>query len=176
MSDHSKYLVPRKRASWLWLTAGLLIAAAIGLSIEALHKWDEAEAVRQQVAKLSVPRPAPPKPSRAELDMKARWAALRQERSFRWYPLFSALEGASSEDIELLEFQPEKATGQLILRGEARTVDALFDYVQNLSRQPAFANAVLLRQKKKQRDSMTVITFEIQATLAVSFHEKKSVS
>lgn len=168
MSDHSEYLLPPRRSRRLWFFASACVVASMALGQAALDSWTELQRTRRQIGQLSVTPPAPPKPSRAEVETHARWAALQQERDFRWYPLFAALEGASSDDIELLEFQPEKSNGKVILRGEARTVEALFDYAQSLSEQPAFASAVLLRQKKKQRDSLLVIAFEIETTLAPS--------
>lgn len=173
MSDHSEYLLPPRRGRRLWLFACACVVASMVLGQAALDTWSDLQLTRKQIGQLSVVPPAPPKPSRGELETHARWAALQQERDFRWYPLFAALEGASSDDIELLEFQPEKSNGKVILRGEARTVEALFDYAQSLSGQPAFASAVLLRQKKKQRDSLVVIAFEIEATLAPSRLRKK---
>ena len=174
MTDHSEYLFPRRPGGWLCLIAVLCIVAAAALGLESMNAWKDISRTRTLASQLSAPKPELPKPTRSELDMQARWMALRHEREFRWYPVFSSLEGASSEDIELLEFQPEKGSGQVTLRGEARTVEALFDYVQRLSEQPALASAVLLRQKKKQRDALTVVSFEVQATLVPNGRQKNS--
>lgn len=168
MRDPQRYLEPRPRwraAVWgaalaLMALAGLLThSARQNYQIALLH---EEAAVRARVA--SQPKPKP-KPSRNEMELQKRWASLENELAFAWYPVFLALEAASNEEIELLEFAPEKAAHRLVLRGEARDLKALFAYVQAVSDQPAFRQVYLAQQKNKTTGALSTIEFEIRAQI-----------
>jgi hypothetical protein len=163
-----RYLNPRPRyRGAVWLAAAGLLAAA---GFFASQAWDAHlasarvdEAIAQRRAAL---RPKPvPAPTRAELELQRRWASLDSERAFKWYPVFTAIEQASSDKIELLEFAPDKAARRIVLRGEARDLQALFAYVQALSEQPAFRQVYLAQQKSKSMGALTTVAFELRAQL-----------
>jgi hypothetical protein len=105
------------------------------------------------------------KPTREEEEVARRWSALRAERHFSWYPIFRALERASDENVELLEFQPDKAGHRLLLRGEARDLDALTTYLDRLAAQSPIRQPYLAQQKMRMRGTQTVGAFEIRAIL-----------
>jgi hypothetical protein len=169
MSDAARYLQPRNRyRTAVWGLAFILLAGAAWLLQEALLQHERQQDAQQQVERLRASlRPKPvPKPSRSELDIQRRWAALQSERAFDWYPIFSALEQADSNDIELLEFAPDKTGRKLVLRGEARDVAALLSYVENLTEQPAFSQVYLSHHKSKASSSPQTVAFEVRAALA----------
>lgn len=162
------YLKPRPRhrgAIWL-VSIGMFVAAGI----LALQAWEAHQAsIRIEGAieqRREALRPKPVlEPTRAELDTQQRWAKVDSERSFAWYPVFLAIEQASSDDIELLEFAPEKPSKRLMLRGEARDKAALFAYLESLSAQPAFRQVYLTQQKTKINGALTTVSFELNAQL-----------
>ncbi|UGQ48741.1 hypothetical protein [Massilia endophytica] len=168
MSDPAHYLKPRNRHRLpVWGLAAVLTLGAAWLGREALLQGERQEEAQQQAERLRAGlRPKPvPKPSRSELDIQRRWAALQSERAFDWYPIFNALEQASSDDIELLEFAPDKGGKRLVLRGEARDVAALLSYAESLAEQPAFGQVYLSHHKGKASGSLQTVTFEIRTSL-----------
>ena len=163
----SKFLRPSNPAP-IWLL--LLVVACIAVSFVSLidfkrqtDSWNE---VAQQVVRLKTAVRPKPRPSKADDVQREQWAKLSAERGFDWYPIFLALERASTGDIELLEFQPDKANKQLRLRGEARDMKALASYLERLSAQRTITEAYLSHQKKTERDAIQVVAFEIRATLS----------
>lgn len=145
----------------------LLVASAGGW--HALHYARVAQATGQDLARLQSLRivRSPVQPSKAETDVLRRWDALAIERHFNWYPIFRALEQTASADIELLEFVPDKPGRRLVLRGEARTGDALISYLSAVAAQGSFDEVYLAHQKNIQRGGMSLISFEVRAVIAV---------
>ncbi|WP_343731852.1 hypothetical protein [Duganella sp.] len=107
----------------------------------------------------------PPKINPSELEDQKKWLALKAERDFAWSAIFSAIERASSKEIELLEFVPAKQEFTMSLRGEAHDTEALIDFLAALSRQPALQAVHLTRQKKKVRGALETIEFELHGTI-----------
>lgn len=168
MSAARQWLRPGARhAARLWaLSALLLVLGATAL----WQAWSLALAVEAgQSALLALQQqrrvPAAPKPSKAALDLQRRWDALAAERGFNWYPVFRMLEASASEDIELLEFVPDKAGQRLVLRGEARDAAALTRYLALLSLQPGLGQVHLSHQKQGQRGTLPVLAFEVRGML-----------
>jgi hypothetical protein len=168
MSDFSHYLRPRPRRVLVigGAAIALLTAAAILLAwnVQVRNHISSAQSLKEQVA-ASRRVASIAKPNREEEEAARRWSALRTERQFSWYPIFRALERASDENVELLEFQPDKAGRRLLLRGEAKDLESLTSYLDRLASQSAIKEAYLAHQKIRVRGAQPVIAFEIRATL-----------
>jgi len=165
MDDLSRYLKPSPRHGWAWwLFACLLLAGSAWGALEAvrLHELSVAETARLDALERANRAPPPPKPTRAQLETARQWAVLRQERGFSWYPIFAALERATTSDIALLEFVPDKSARTLALRGSARTLEALTGYLDALAGESAFHEVYLTNQKNIRQGDLTVIGFEIR--------------
>lgn len=166
MRDLHRYLEPRPRGrAWVWAIAVALFATTLWFSFAAWENRALARAQEERLARMRTalqPKPQPT-PSRSELELQRRWEKLESERSFAWYPILRALETTSSEDIELLEFSPDKPARRLVLRGEARDLPALFAYVQALSEQAIFGSVYLAQQKNKVTGTLTTVEFEIRS-------------
>jgi hypothetical protein len=159
-------LRPRPKSGiWLSVPAVGLLSTACYLFVVGEELARSAGSLKRQTAALQQPRYHPPPPSRLETELNKRWEALALERSFRWYPLFVAIENASMDDIELFEFEPDKSGRTLTLRGEARDMDALIGYLDQLGRQALFRSVHLTHQEKKARASLSTVSFEVQAAL-----------
>lgn len=168
MSELSHYLQPvRHRPRWVY--AGALTLATLSTwagyfawvtslsNSAALANW-EAEQARQAATILH-------KPTRLQLEQKKHWEELALERDFNWDSVFQALQNANHPDIELLDFRPEKRQSVIILRGEARSVTALSEYLQKLTAQPAFTRVYLTRQDLRAHGQLETVGFEIRSTL-----------
>ena len=159
--------VHRPMLPWGLSIACLVVAAVVGG--RAWRYEQHADRIQQDLARLQARRQAPPpvQPSKVDVDAQRRWDALAAERAFNWYPIFRALEQASSADIELLEFLPDKVGRHIVLRGEARTDEALTHYLAALAMQDSFGEVHLTHQKKGQRAGLSPLSFEIRATILI---------
>jgi hypothetical protein len=168
MTPEQRLLWPRSRNGlWMVAAAALLLAGGGWAGLESQRLYEQVAAQQNQIERLRVAtrRPPPPKMTKEERERAKRWAALQAEREFRWYPVFRDLEGASSEDIELLEFSPDKRGATFVLRGEARDTAALLDYLSALAGQRSFADVYLAQQKVVRRDQLVVQGFELHGRL-----------
>lgn len=166
MTALDKYLIPaRRQQKRLWILSAACIFIAVGITRDYIESEGRAVQLEQVAAKLQLPPPAKPRLSKAEVQRYQEWSKLAIERSFNWYPIFKALERASSDDIELLAFEPDKANGQFVLRGEAKSMEALVAYLARLSEQKTIGRAYLTRQQTSERQSLKTLAFEIRASL-----------
>lgn len=165
MSDFSRLLRPSGRKPIvLWVLSAILLAISCVLLWHTHLRYQRLELERVELAQLRSTALVPPikKASREDEQKSKLWSALQTERNFRWYPVFRGLESASTDDIELLEFAPDKANKTFLLRGEARGLAALLRYLDALNRQEGFDEVFLSHQKKLNRGGLTVLAFEIK--------------
>jgi hypothetical protein len=163
--DHLLAPVPAaSKRLWIAAAAGTILAGAAAYEyLQAKLVFDR---LTQEAAALHVPPPPKPQLSKAEIERQQQWRKLAVERGFSWYPIFRALERASTDEVELLEFDPDKANRQLVLRGEARNLEALTAYLARLSGQDIIGRAYLTHQRSAARQSLKTLSFEIKASIA----------
>lgn len=169
MDKMTRYLTAPARFSWqLWALAVVFCGLALYLGAQAYDQHEQASAAMARGDRLRAAQASRPVPkvSRLEAEEQKRWAALKVERDFAWRPLFDALEQATSTDIELLQFQPDKAGERVYLSGEARDEAALAAFLEALSAQATLKNVHLTHQENKARDRLITVLFEIKATFA----------
>jgi len=168
MDGLSHYLAA-PRSIWPWVLAVVFIGVSVGIAYEGFRQYERAEEAIDRSMRIldAKARATPPTPKPAELEVQKRWGALKAERNFDWEPIFVAIEGATNNSIELLEFHPEKVSRRIALRGEARDRNALIKYISALAAQGALRNVHLTRQETVTRDNgLETVSFEIKATLA----------
>ncbi|NVD69554.1 PilN domain-containing protein [Duganella sp. BJB1802] len=168
MEMMSQYLKPRPRAVVPVLATAVLVACVgIWAALVALKEREARALISSRTVVLRAAQVRPPvvPPTKAETEAQKQWATLKSERDFVWGPLFGAIEKASSADIELLEFQPDKANRRVMLRGEARDQAALVAFVDALAEQPVLKRVHLTHQKVRRRDRLQTVVFEIKAGL-----------
>ncbi|MES2130503.1 MAG: PilN domain-containing protein [Pseudomonadota bacterium] len=168
MDQLVSHLAPSVRRPYLLWGAVLLITAACGWSLfQAYVQHLEAARSSQAYEQLRAVRNTRPvvKVNRAEADERKRWDALAAERDFKWSPIFLAVERTANANIELLEFQPEKASRHVLLRGEARDQAALTAFLDALAGQKALKSVHLVHQKNKLNGRLSTVEFEIQASI-----------
>lgn len=170
MNSLSHYLKPRLRHVGPIVCiclAALGVATWCGAQAYQQHQMVIRTILLTDAMRASRIVPAAPKPKPGELEDQKRWAGLQAERAFAWPPLFAALERASSADIELLKFQPDKDSLSLSLQGESKDQQALVTFIASLARQPALKSVHLTHQQKKTRGRLETIAFEIHASIAL---------
>lgn len=163
-----QYLRPRATHSFvLWVVAIVLLVAAAALVPLGLEQAQLIELLASQNSgmEISQRKVVAPKPSVGDAELQRHWTAMRAERAFPWAQVFDAVERADRNNIELLEFRPEKANRSIILRGEALDREALTAYMDALARQPSLKQLHLLHLQTMKRDKFATVSFEIKAAI-----------
>jgi hypothetical protein len=80
-----------------------------------------------------------------------------------WDRLFRAVESAAGDKVGLLGITPDPKTGTAEVAGEAVDLNAMFDYVKQLQRQPYLTRVYLLNQKLNDQDPQHPIRFTVTA-------------
>jgi hypothetical protein len=158
---------PLRQVRLLWAASAIAFAASGWLALEASSYHQRARESSARYAALLSLRAGQPRPDQGRLadDERKRWATLVEERSFAWEPLFRAVERASSQDIELLEFRPDKNGRRVELRGRGKDRKALVAFLSKLSSQRSLANVHLSHQQSAAVGELEVVNFKIQATI-----------
>lgn len=81
-----------------------------------------------------------------------------------WGRLFGALEAAATGRVALLGITPDQAGGTVELSGEAADLDAMFDYVKRLQRQPELSGVFLLNHQENERNPLRPLQFTVTAS------------
>lgn len=166
MLEH--YLRPPKRTLPQLLAAIALVGMlAAFLSFQALKVRDSAASAERHAERLRAAKATQPvvKKSVGMLEEQKKWESLHQERDFDWPSLFAAVERTGSNDVELLQFRPDKGNRQVLLGGEARDQKALMRFLDILAAQPTLAHVHLSHQQQKKRERLETIVFEVKARI-----------
>jgi len=81
-----------------------------------------------------------------------------------WDRLFRAVESAAGEKVGLLGITPDQKSGTVEVGGEAADLNAMFDYVKRLQRQPSLTRVYLLNHKLNDQDPQHPIRFTVTAS------------
>ena len=119
---------------------------------------DRLRAVDGMLARAHAAQATPTLSKAAEVE----WQSIRQELDSAWPKLLVALEKTASKDIELLEFHPEKTTGWVTLKGEARNHAGLQSYLAVLATQPDFRDVHVTHWQTIEREQLETVEFEIK--------------
>ena len=163
------YLAPRPRRSLAIGVALFFAALAVGgLIWQSTQQYAVAGGLDEQLTKLQKAQAgrALPPPNLQQQEEAKQWAQARMEKDFPWEKVFHAIERTTSPDIELLEFHPDKLNRIIILRGEAKNIEGLLAYLQDLSIKTGWREVHLTHQEKVKHGALETISFEIKATLA----------
>lgn len=169
MKSLALYLQPRSRYLWRYVaTIIVVVGCALYMALLAVERRGAAASMSQQIDHLRATKVAQAvaAPSKKDVELEKGWAALKAERDFEWSRLFNALERAGNAEIELLEFHPDRPSGSVLLRGEARDENALTDFVETLAHDPALRHVHLTHRKTRTRERLLTITFEIKANIS----------
>ncbi|MFL6563874.1 MAG: hypothetical protein ACJ8G5_02995 [Burkholderiales bacterium] len=121
-------------ASWSGLLMLVLGLAAAGLIVGDYQQLlASAERIEAELGRLSTPRrSAEPRDARKQGEAVARSNEVAHELSRRWDRVFLALESAKAPDVALLAIEPDPRKGVLRVTAEAKSKNAMLDYVDRL--------------------------------------------
>ena len=113
-------------------------------------------------------RSAPVLP-KERLDEETRGAeAVVRELTLPWGPLVRALEDAATREVAILQLQPDAQQRTLRVTAEARSREAMFDYMRRLAASRTLAGAHLVSHQVQRDDPLRPIQFSVLATLRTS--------
>jgi hypothetical protein len=161
------YIAPRRRPVWLGI-AILVVALGLGAVLFEQYRETQLELGRLEAAAGmlgSERRPARAVPKeRLDEEVKAAEVVVRS-LTLPWASLVGALEKAGTRDVALLQLQPDAQNRLVRLTLEARSRQAMFDYVRRLGNSGALADAHILSHQVQVEDPQRPIQFSVQATM-----------
>jgi len=88
---------------------------------------------------------------------------IAQRLTLPWGHLLDALENADNENVALLAIEPDADRGRLRLTGEAKSLEALVDYIKALDGKAGIAELRLMTQQVKQSDAQHPVEFVLES-------------
>lgn len=85
-----------------------------------------------------------------------------------WSSLFLAIEQSDHKDIALLGLEPNSQKQQVVLTGEAKNLQVVLDYIQQLEQQPALAHVYLQKHSIDEADISKPVRFTVFAKWEVA--------
>jgi hypothetical protein len=161
------YIAAPRRPLWLGI---VLLAVALGTAAELASRYRDLQLELgrlEAVAGLISPerRPARVLPKeRLDEEVKAAEAVVRT-LTVPWGPLVETLERAATREVAILQLQPDAQSRALRLTVEARSREAMFDYVRRLGASKTLADVHILSHQVQLDDPQRPIQFSVQAAL-----------
>jgi hypothetical protein len=161
------YIAPPRRRVW----PGLLVLA-ISLCLAAVlvtrHREAQLELARLEAAGSLISaerRPARAIPKeRLDEEVKSAEAVVRQ-LTLPWGSLVQAIEQASTREVAVLQLQPDADNRIVRLTAEARSSQAMFEYVRRLGAAKGLADVHVVSHHVQREDPQRPIQFSVQASL-----------
>ena len=161
------YIAAPRRPLWLGI---VVLGLALGIGAELLARYSDvqAELTRLEAAAGLLGnerRPARVVPKeRLDEEVKAAEVVMRS-LTLPWAPLVEALERAATREVAILQLQPDAQSRTLRLTLEARSREAMFDYVRRLGTARTLADVHILGHQVQLEDPQQPIQFSVQAAL-----------
>jgi autotransporter translocation and assembly factor TamB len=161
------YIAPLRRPVWPGL-AVLVFSLVVAGGLLERYRDAQQEVMRLETESgLIAPDRMPAKTqSKASLDEEAKNAEMVVRRlTLPWASLVGTLEAAATREVAILQLQPDAEQRLLKLTAEARTRDAMFQYVERLSAAKGLAEVHLVSHQVQFEDPQRPIQFSVQAAM-----------
>jgi hypothetical protein len=161
------YIAPRRRPL---LLGALVLGVALGLSAVLLAQYRDTQLELGRLEAAAGLIGAERRPvrvvskERLEEEVKAAEAVVRS-LTLPWAALVDALERAATREVALLQLQPDAQSRLVRLTLEARSRQAMFDYVRRLESSRVLADAHILSHQVLLDNPQRPIQFSVQAVL-----------
>jgi hypothetical protein len=154
-----------RRTQWapLVLAAGVLATALVGwIVVTARLEHDrQAQVISQSEDRMGMTEEAAP-PSAADPRATKAAAGVARELQVPWAQMLASLEAVPSRDVALLGVEPSTARHNMRITAEARTVDAMLDFLEAM-RSDSFPEVLLTSHQVQAQTPGTPIRFVLQA-------------
>lgn len=159
------YLVAPRRPLWMGL---IVLAGSIGLAGWLATSYMEA---RQELARLETAaglagperRAAPPAPPREDEIRRAE--AVVKSLTLPWAGLIRAIEQAATREVAILQLEPSAETRVVRVTAEAKSREAMFDYLRRLGAAGGIGEVHLVHHQVLREDPQRPLQFSVQAQM-----------
>jgi hypothetical protein len=159
------YIAAPRRPVWLGIAVlGVSLAAAghLALRQQAVHRDLAALVAVQGARDMAQPHGAS---KNAEEDLKQAETVVRQ-LTLPWSDIVRAIESASMREVGVLNMQPDAQQRVLKLTAEAKTREAMFEYVRRVAQTKGLSDVYIVNHQVQADDPSRPIQFSVQASLA----------
>lgn len=151
-----------------FLLAGALAAAmSVSWYVSVSGEVEQLETTAGEMKRMS--RRAPGHMTESPRDAREMQQEVRianqvvQQMTLPWDRLFKELEASASKEVALLAVQPDVASRQVRISGEARTFKAMLDYSRRLEQTDMLGEVVLIGHEVKSQDPQRPVAFSLSA-------------
>lgn len=161
------YLVPPRRPLWPGLVVlGVSLAVATWLFLD--YRKTQVELARlEALAGLAGPErravPAVPK-ERVDEEVK-RAEAVVKSLTLPWAGLVRSVEQAAMREVAILQLEPNPEARTVRLSAEAKTREAMFEYLRRLGAAGGVAEVHLVSHQVSRDDPQRPLQFSVRATM-----------
>ena len=158
------YVAAPRRPLWpgvAVLAVSLAIAASLGVRQQSVHRDIAALAAVQGASDLVQPRAAS---KTGDEELKQAENVVRQ-LTLPWGDIVRAIEGASMRDVGVLNMQPDAQQRLLKLTAEAKTREAMLEYVRRIAQTQGLSDVYIVSHQVRADDPSRPIQFSVQASL-----------
>jgi hypothetical protein len=159
------YLAARKPG----LAGAALLALSLGVAAFLFSQFHDARAELarlQAMAELAGPprRPAAIPKERMDDEVKRAEAVVRS-LALPWADLIRSVEQAAMRDVSLLQLEPNPDARVVKLTGEARSREAMFQYLRRLGAASGIAEVHLVSHQVQRDNPRRPLQFSVQAAM-----------
>lgn len=161
------YVAAPRFAGWPGIVL-LVVSLAVAADLIARYVETRAELARLELASGLAPaerRTLPPLP-KERLDAETKDAELVvRQLSLPWGALIHEIERSATREVAVLQLQPDADTKSFRLTAEARSREAMFDYLRRLSAAQVLGDVHIVSHQVQRDDPQRPIVFSLQAAL-----------
>jgi Tfp pilus assembly protein PilN len=161
------YLAPARTRAWPGLLL-LVVSLAVAGELVMRYRNTQDELARLEMSGKLISPERRPLPSlskeRLEAEVKSAESVVRQ-LSLPWASLVQAIEQSATRDVAILQLQPDAETRSVRLTAEARSREAMFEYLRRLGATPALGEVHVISHQVQREDPQHPIQFSVQAAL-----------
>ena len=159
-------LAPPRHPRWpgyALLVVSLIVAGEMTQRYRDAQQDIERQAAAQGL--LVAKRPAASRVPKQKIDEQVKEVeAVMRQLTLPWGSLIETVESAGTQDVAILQLQPEAQQRVLRITAEARTQDAMVDYLKRLTQARGFNEVHLLNHQVQQDDPQRPVQFAAQAS------------
>jgi hypothetical protein len=147
------YLAPVRAPAWPGVLVLVVALVAAGALVKRYADTQDALARLEATGKLVSPERRPlPAASKERLEAEAKSAeSVVRQLALPWASMIQAIEQSATREVALLQLQPDAETRSVKLTAEARSREAMFDYLR--------------RHQVQREDPQRPIQFTLQGSL-----------
>ena len=160
----------RKLKTFSWGRAALLGAAMLAVIAAAVYyralsaKANDWEVKAERIERASRPHDGRNSAVAADLALELKRAnEVVRQLTLPWERLFQAVESVGGKDVSLLGLEPNTERRVVKIRGEAKNMAVLLDYIKRLEQCGAFGTVFLQSHMVQQQDPDQPVRFALLA-------------